>query len=144
MKQGHWFTSEKFEIIKDEDLETNPGCYGKSLAIWLGDHLYELGYKTEVIPEDWGWCVLCHNPKFSLWVGCGVMQTEDFDPNNPPSGSSVVWHVFPHIEVPIFMFKSKIQKLLGKLDTKTPLQKLSSELTQILESEPEVKFCAEP
>ena len=42
------------------------------------------------------------------------------------------------------MLKSKVLKWLGKLDINTPMEKLSCDLAQILESEAEVVFCAEP
>jgi hypothetical protein len=144
LEQGFWFKSDMFEIVKDEDTETNSGCYGESLANWVCKKLSVFGYQTEVIPEDWGWCVMCQSSEYLLWVGCGSMLDEEIDDDNVPSGSEVTWHVFPVIEVPFFMPKSKIRSWLGRLDTKGPLLKLRSELNEVLNSEPNVTFCAEP
>ncbi|MCY0963959.1 hypothetical protein [Parathalassolituus penaei] len=143
MEQGHWFTSNQFEIVPGEDQQTNPGCYGQALANWLANKLTERGYTTDVFPEDWGWCVLCQHSEYMLWVGCGAMPTEDFDPDNPPTAHQLVWHVFPHIEIPLLDLRSRVRQWLGKLDLETPLQELDAELICILETEPSVRFCGE-
>lgn len=148
MKNGYWFKSEKFEIEKGEDEETNPYYYGKALANWLCQKFSDLGYDSEVVPEDWGWCVMCVYRQYLLWVGCGTMQSEElieiYDAENPPKGSDVIWHVFTDIELPFFMFKSLFLKWTGKLDLKEPLEKLNNELAHILTSEPDIHFCEEP
>ena len=117
MKSGYWFKSALFEIEPNEDEETNPGCYGKLLAFWLSEEFAKLGYETEVIPEDWGWCVMCVYDEYLLWLGCGAMQLdellENYEEGKPLKGSDVVWHVFPQIEVPFFKFKSLIKKWRG-------------------------------
>ena len=47
-------------------------------------------------------------------VAPSVMQTlevlEKYDPESPPKGDEVVWHVFPHIEVPIFFIEIMYSK----------------------------------
>lgn len=149
MEKGYWFTSDLFNIEKNEDEETNPGCYGKQLGNWLCEKFKTIGYDVEeLIPEDWGWCVMCSRDDYLLWIGCGSMLSdnypEDYDPEVPPSGQDVFWHVFPVIEVPFFKIKSLIKKLSGKLDTVQPLNKINSELKVILESEPRIKLCEEP
>lgn len=148
MEQGYWFKSDIFTIEKGEDEETNPLCYGKSLAQWLSQKLSSFGYQTEVIPEDWGWCVICEANGYLLWVGCGIITTEEllekYDENKPPNGSEVVWHAFPNIEVPIYNFKTLWAKWTGKLDLSGPLNKLNSQLETVLKEEPAVEFCEEP
>lgn len=148
MEKDFWFKSEKFPIEKGEDEETNPLCFGKSLAAWLCQKFSELGYETEVIPEDWGWCVMCESNGYLLWLGCGSMTTEELMENysgsNPPKGSEVVWHVFSAIEIPFFDFKTLFQKWTGKINLDTPLKKLDSSLESVLKSEPAVVFCDEP
>jgi len=149
MNQGHWFTSNIFEIAKGEDEATNPACYGKNLAEWLCKEFQSIGYaNAEVIPEDWGWCVMCSNNEVMLWVGCGNVQTEElrnsYDPENPPKGNEVVWHVFPCAEVPIFRFVALIKKLLGKINVQQHTNKLANELEQILKNEKSIRFCQEP
>ena len=142
--QGYMFKSDLFQIQKEEDKETNPGCYGKELGEWLCLKFKELGYNVEdLIPEDWGWCVMCEREEYLLWVGCGPMQEyfEDYDPELPPKGEDVIWHVFPEIEVPFFYFKSLSKKWRGKLDIEKPLQKLDQDLKMILNSEPRITLC---
>lgn len=144
MIEGYWFKSDLFEITKGEDEETNPGCYGESLAEWLCSKLSALGYDADVIPEDWGWCVMCHSGEYMLWLGCGAMQSEEAFEETLPNPRDVVWHVFPVVEIPFFKFKSKIKKWVGKLDTDTPLQKLRNELVQLLNDEQAIELCDEP
>ena len=149
MEIGYYFKSDLFQIAKGEDDETNPGCYGKELGIWLSGKFKALGYDVEeVFPEDWGWVVMCSREKYLLWIGCGTLFGDDFyehyDPDSPPDGQDVTWHVFPVIEVPFFYFKSWFRRLFGKLDTNQPLQKLNEELKNLLETEPQIEFCEEP
>lgn len=144
MNRGYWFESTLFAINKGEDAETNPGCYGKSLADWLVLKLSELGYRTEVIPEDWGWCIMCQNDEYLLWVGCGSKYDEMIDDGEIPNASDVVWYAFPEVEVPLFMIKSTLRKWFGNLDVSIPLQKLNIELKELLDSEPEIRFVDEP
>lgn len=148
MDSGYWFKSALFEIEKNEDEETNPGCYGKSLAMWLSAEFSELGYNTEVIPEDWGWCVMCVYDEYLLWLGCGAMQSveslENYEEGHHTQRGEVIWHVFPQIEVPFFNFRSQVKKWFGKLDLDTPLENLKNELGEILESEHSIQFLDEP
>jgi hypothetical protein len=148
LDSGYWFKSTKFEIEKCEDEETNPGCYGKQLAFWLSEEFTKLGYETDIIPEDWGWCVMCESNGYLLWIGCGSMQDEkhlvNYQEVNPPKGSEVVWHTFPVIEVPFFNVKTLIKKWVGKLDLKAPLTKIDSELQNLLSSEVKIELCEEP
>lgn len=148
MEEGYWFKSNLFEIEPGEDKETNPGCYGKILAEWLSGKFRELGYDTDVIAEDFGWCVMCEHSDYLLWIGCGTVQGEEFFENynadTPPKLSDITWHVFPVLEVPFFKLKSKLNILLGRLDVKAPLGKLKQELQNILEAEKEITLCDEP
>lgn len=149
MNKGHWFTSTIFEIAKGEDEATNPGCYGKKLAEWLCIKFKSIGYTSaEVMPEDWGWCVMCSKSEVSVWVGCGIVQTEEtinsYNSENPPKGSEVIWHVFPCAEVSIFNFSVFFKKLLGKVNIQEHENKLANELEQILKNEQKIVFCNEP
>lgn len=149
MNQGYWFKSDLFEISKGEDDETNPGCYGKELAQWLCNELETCGYHDiEVIPEDWGWCVMCSSKDYLLWVGCASLQDEEsltnHDPGSPPQGKDVVWHAFVQIEVPIFKPGPFIKKLIGNLNTREPLDKLDKDLNSILSNNKRIEFCKEP
>lgn len=149
MEYGYWFTSDLFIIQKGEDEETNPGCYGKELANWIYKQLEQKGYEmNEVIPEDWGWCVMTGREDYMLWIGCGSMQsdevTEAHDPNSSPCSSDIVWHIFPHAEAPIFFLRSFVLKLLGKMNPKSDLNRLNNDLKDIIENEPRIHICDEP
>ena len=137
--EGYSFRSTLFEIEQGEDEETNPGCYGKALAEWLAARLTPFGYETSVVPEDWGWCVVCVEDTYLLWVGCGAMHDEAFydnyNPDTPPDGADVEWHVFTHVEIPFFKLKSIFRKWFGRLDTDMAQRKLAAELYSILSDE---------
>lgn len=149
MEQGYWFKTDLFNIVKYEDEATNPNCFGKEAAEWLCGRFKELGYVDAiVIPEDWGWCVMCSSQEVRLWVGCSNVQTEElftaYDSENPPKGNEVVWHVFPVVETPSFKLKILLKKLLGKIDTQTPLKQLKHDLEVILKRESAIQLCNEP
>lgn len=148
MAQAYWFTSNLFDIREGEDNETNTGCYGKALAEWLCSKFRDLGYNANVIPEDWGWCVMCVYRDYLLWIGCGVADilggAEGYEENTLPKCSDVVWHVFTSVEIPFFMVKSIVRKWIGRLDLKSPHEKLNAELYKILNAEHEIVFCEEP
>lgn len=148
MNEGIWFKSPQFKIQKNEDDNTNPGCYGKSLAEWLSLKFGEMGYDTEIIPEDWGWCVICERNGYVLWIGCGCLQEESFsehyDNETLPDSRDICWHVFTTIEVSIFSFKTYLKNILGQIDTVGPLSKLDRELKEIIDNESSITICEEP
>lgn len=137
------FRSDLFLIDPREDEETNPFCYGKSLAEWLRKKFEELGYLPEpVIAEDWGWCVMLAREPFMLWVGCGCDRSEFYDKVTPedkaafaPDGRSVTWSCIVGTDAPIwtaFFWK----KLIGQASTQEQAQVVASQLRTILQSEP--------
>lgn len=145
MEREYWFKSELFQVQKNEDKETNPGCYGKELSEWLAEKLKKQGYKVEgIIPEDWGWCVICVRKEYLLWVGCGSRLTENVEEVETFETNQIIWHVFPVIEIPWYSLKSQIKRLLGKLDINQPLNKLAQELKTILSTEPKIQFHETP
>ena len=100
-KNKYWFKSSQFKLQENEEEFTNPGCFGKSLAEWISKKLSLLGYDTEVIPEDWGWCVMCQRGDYLLWVGCGNILIDnilDSSLDNPPDEDEIIWHVFIELE----------------------------------------------
>ena len=116
--QDYWFTSTLFKIARGEENETNPGCYGKELGNWLCCRLEEKGYEgVELLPEDWGWCVMCSQEEMYLWVGCGAVLQDNLSDNvavdTLPDSQTIIWHVFPRVEVPISHIKSWLKNLLG-------------------------------
>lgn len=142
MNKSYFFKSDLFQVHANETDETNPGCYGRELGEWLSKQLGDAGYETELIPEDWGWCVMCLRKPYMLWVGCWSEPPdndyEDYDPESVPDSNEILWQVSPQVEIPFFYLKSIVMKLFGKLDTKTPLQKLAGDLESILSSEPRI------
>jgi hypothetical protein len=140
MKTGYLFTSSRFEVEPGEDADTNPRRYGRQLARWIKEQFEGLGYEVEeVIPEDWGWCVVCQRAPFSLWIGCGNRDdsstAEAGDP--PPKASEILWHCFSVAEVPL------LRRLFKWTDTSSALDKLDSELEQILTNDPAIKISDE-
>ena len=134
---GYWFKSDLFEIEPGEDEETNPGCYGRQLSHWLKDKFSKLGYEVEeVIPEDWGWCIMCSREPYALWIGC-ISITDD-DPEKLPEIENVVWNCFVTAEVPF------LKRLFKKIDTTQGVKKLSGELETTLNSEPGIQQVEEP
>ena len=147
MNKVHSFRSRQFRLQGAEDEATNPGRFGKSLAEWLSVELGSAGYATEVIAEDWGWCVMCERGDYQLWVGCGNVVTEAIlasSIDQPPCEDDIIWQVFAEIEVPFYMIRSNVRRWLGWLDTATPLAKLEAELERILRANPGIEFCDAP
>ena len=69
MQSSHLeFESTAFKVSDGEDEETNPGIYGKSLAIWLASHLRVP--EEDVVAEDFGWCVPVPSSPHRLYVAC--------------------------------------------------------------------------
>lgn len=133
--EGYWFTSSIFKVEPGEDDEINPGRYGRQLALWLKGRLEERGYNVEpVIAEDWGRCLMLSRQPFALWVGCGNVDSLD----DEGESSEMVWHCFPVVEVPFF------KRIFSKPDTGPALQKLDSDLKEILASETTIKLVTEP
>ena len=135
-----WFKSSLFEIEPGEDNETNPRIYGKRLAHWLREKCISLGYGVEdVIPEDWGWCVMCSRKPYMLWIGCA--NVDDYDTakegDPPPGKEDILWTCFVEAEKPLF------GRLFKKIDTSQGIRKLTEELKSILEAEPEIKIIEE-
>ncbi len=136
-----WFKSNKFKIIKGEDAQANPLCYGQQLAEWLYEKLLTKGYKVEkVIPEDWGWCVMCSREPFMLWVGCSNVR--DYETSAPdglvPNSNDVVWTCFVVAE------QSLISRLFKRVDTTPAIQQLFNYVRTILIDDANVMFVEQP
>lgn len=92
-----------------------------------------------VIPEDWGWCVMCQREPFMLWVGCGNVNDPDHrSDDSPPAKHKIVWHCFTSAEV--FFWK----RLFKKIDTGPALGKLAADLQAILSQEKAITLVDEP
>lgn len=134
-----FFKSALFDVEQSEDEETNPGLYGKQLASWLRDHLSSIGYKTEeIIPEDWGWCVMCQREPYWLWVGCSSILVSEAEEGGVPAREEITWHCFATAEVPF------IKHLFKRVDTTEGLSKLKIDLLEIIQSEKALRMVDEP
>ena len=140
MREGYRFKSSLFEIEPGEDKETNPRCYGKRLALWLRAKLERAGYQIEVLPEDWGWCVICQRQPFLLWVGCGnARDYDEVDLNaRRPVGTDIVWHCFPEAELPL------LARLFKRVDVNPALDKLDADLRAVLSNEAAIELVPAP
>ncbi len=130
------FTSNLFQVEPGEDEETNPYRYGKQLSHWLAGKLAAAGYpEAEVIPEDWGWCVMCSRDPFMLWVGCGNQDTDE-TLENPEliRNQPIIWRCFVVAEVPFW------KRILGKPDTESSERNLSEQLQGLLTSEAQIRM----
>jgi hypothetical protein len=145
------FRSDLFQIDPREDEETNPFCYGRSLAEWVRNKFVELGYEPEpVIPEDWGWCVMLTRKPFMLWVGCGNDRSEFYSVVKPeqeasfvPDGRRIVWSCLVGADVlPWTAFFWK--RLVGRASTGEHTAVVVAQLRAALLSEPRITLVDEP
>ena len=65
------FESSAFPELAGEDESTNPGIFGKALALWIAEQLRTAGFMTgDVVAEDFGWWVPVESKPHSLYVAC--------------------------------------------------------------------------
>jgi hypothetical protein len=136
-----WFKSDRFAIEPGEDEETNPFCYGRQLASWMRTQLIEKGYAVEdVIPEDWGWCVMCARKPFMLWVGC--VSLHDNEKTRPegaiPEAKDVTWSCMVTAETPV------LAGLFRRIEVEPALGDLGKHVAGILGAEPSITLTREP
>ena len=136
--EGLWIESTLFEPDFGEDAETNRGIFGKKFAEWVAQTLRGNGYATEIVPEDWGWCVVCARKPFLLWVGCGKVAHESENAETTCNPKGTTWHCFAAAEVPVW------KRLFGRMDPSTAISKLESQLRSSLAAEPGIELVAEP
>ena len=114
-------------MIPGEDDATNPGIYGKALALWLADQLRATGSPTgDVIAEDFGWCIPVESAPHHLYVACASSGEE---PNN--------WQVFAFAEGGI------ASRLFGQDESETSLTSLFTAVRHCLESHPSIRGLSE-
>lgn len=130
------FTSDLFQIEPGEDSQTNPHRYGKQLSHWLAKKLSADGYPdAEVIPEDWGWCVMCYRDPFMLWIGCGNADSMEAL-ENPDSIESrpTIWQCFVVAEVPFW------KRIFGRPKAESSTRELNEKLQGLLSAEPRIQM----
>ena len=144
------FRSDLFQVSKDEDEETNPFCYGKSLAKWLHQEFSQIGYQPEpIIADDWGWCLMLQREPFMLWIACGNDRSAYYETVTPeqksdfvPDAEEILWHCAVIDEVPFWkMFFWK--KLVGIVSTDEAVDTVRTELYQILTNESRIHLISE-
>jgi len=117
--ERYCFESDKFRIVDGEDDNTNPEIYGLEFSKWLEQELINLGYSIqEILAEDWGWCVICQDKPFLLWVGC---QGEFYN-------KKLVWSCFAEAEKLLFRNPFKT------INMKQPLDNLNKDLLKLLKN----------
>ena len=137
--EGVFFKTELFDVEAGEDEETNPGMYGRQLASWLRERLDDLGYQVqEVIPEDWGWCVLCQREPYRMWVGCSCLSDPEDEGGGLPVSGQITWHCFGAVDKGIFAGASQ------RGDRDAALSKLRGALSEILEAERAIQIVENP
>ena len=104
-----YFVSELFTVEPGEEDETNPGIFGKQLAHWVKNRFEENGYsEIEIVPEDWGWCVILQRKPNLIWVGCSGQKGVEFSTDYFEEGEEgITWNCFLVMEAPF------IKKFLG-------------------------------
>ena len=127
-----------------EDQETNPSCYGKQLAEWMKDRLREKGWAPdEVIPEDWGRCLMIHYKPYMLWVACSNVHPdveanpEYLDENYIPDPTSITWSTF--VGRDLFPWNINFWR---RSNADAELSRLESDLLSILNEEPTIDLVA--
>ena len=134
-----FFKTDLFEVEEGEDAETNPEIYGKQFASWLKSRFSDLGYDVgEIIPEDWGWCVMCERNPDMLWVGCASFIDGDVEEGKLPDKKDIIWHCFATSETPL------LKRLFSKGSNQSKLEKLKQELEQVIHEEVSFKIVQEP
>lgn len=123
-----------------EDEATNPGCFGKDLATWLGDALKLHGYGIEIIAEDWGWCIMCARDPFTLWIGCSNTPREQvtLQRSSLIAANDTVWTCFVAVQAPL------LKRLFTRADTASAANKLFAEMQSVLHDDAKVMFVQEP
>ena len=112
------FTSSHFKVEPNEDEKTNPGIYGQALAHWIADQLRA----KEVVPEDWGWCVIVKTKPVRLNVAISNVE-----------GSSTRWRIFAFAE------RGLLQLLKDGSELKREVATLREQLAAIVETAPDVR-----
>jgi hypothetical protein len=125
MQSSHLeFESTAFDVSDGEDEETNPGIYGKSLALWLASQLKIS--EEDVIAEDFGWCVPAKSSPHRLYVAC---SSEDNRKDK--------WRVF------VFAEGGFLARLLGRDSRAADVESQFSRIKKMLEARSDVSALAE-
>lgn len=117
MKRHVLFRTTMFREVIGEENETNPECISKELAEWLFQKLPQNGISVlEIIPEDWGRCILVSRKPYLLWIGCNTYGENQ-------------WLCFVVAELGLF------QKWVKKIDTTSDVSRVCNVLQEIFAGE---------
>ncbi|HBZ71581.1 MAG TPA: hypothetical protein DEP35_18395 [Deltaproteobacteria bacterium] len=117
-----WARTTFFQVEPGEEEQTNPGVYGRAFAHWLAEKLKARGEAVrEILPEDWGWCVILARSPYLLWIGCSNRE-----------GGTEEWGAFVTAE-PGFL-----RRILRKPDTQPAIDRIQRMLLEIMKEIPGV------
>ena len=120
------FRSSKFEIEPNEDCDTNPGIFGRSLANWIGSELLPDFSPELVIAEDFGWLVPIPHSKHRMYVAC-----------SSTGESASEWRAF------VFVEGGLVARLLGGDGRAESARELFERLKGVLEAQSEITVLRE-
>ena len=130
-----FFKTQKFNVLENEDQETNPHRFGKELANFLCLALKERGYpEAAIFPEDWGWLILCPASSLSLEVACGNVDTVEGLENPELHKTGCIWTCFVDAKIPV------LKKIFKNIDAQAEKEKLHKLIYKIISDIPDVKF----
>lgn len=116
------FSTDFFQTIAGEELQTNDGCFGKSLALWLAEQLKQRHIPVlEVVPEDFGWILILSRQPTLYWIGCANLDHQISR-----------WTIFVVVE------RSMLQRLMRRAMPVDVLQPLTVQLQEIVTQIPNV------
>jgi hypothetical protein len=92
-----------FAIGAKEDEETNPGIFGKNLAIFLAGKLTALGLVCEEpFAEDFGYLVAIKNDRGRFYIACASRETDDVSEGARTPKIWNKWQIFVFAEIGFF------------------------------------------
>ena len=133
------FVTDLFQVEPGEEEETNPGISGKQLAYWVKKRFEENGYSDiEIVPEDWGWCVILQRKPNLIWVGCSGQKGVEFSTEYFEEGEEgITWNCFLVMEAPFF------KKFLGNKNSTETFVKIREFLVGQLSINQDICFVKE-
>ena len=120
------FRSSSFAPEAGEDERTNPGLFGRSLAMWVGEALVPGFSADAIIPEDFGWLVPVPARDHSLYVACSSTDA-----------SAQEWQIM------VFAERGLVSRLLGKGARTESVSALYAAIRERLHSEPDITHVRE-
>lgn len=112
------FVSPAFNPVWGEDADTNPGVYGRALALWLAAEMDKRGFRTRMpIPEDFGWCIPVVAGPHQTYVACANS-----------ADTAKAWDVF------VFSEGGLMARLLGHDERKKSNEQVLWAVSEILTS----------